>query len=102
MGNGYIYVIPNNEQQTNPDSDDTIDSAFQTRSAECIEPLSFDSIELVEMTIPLHAGHMLMDSAAGHPTCGGSYFDVLESGLNVHGINSVIISSDRATIPIKA
>ena len=34
----------------------------------------------------LHAGHMRVDSAAGHPTCGGAYFAVLEHGLNASGI----------------
>ena len=45
---------------------------------------------------------LLVDTAAGHPTCGGSYLEVLEKGLNTHGIKSVIISFSKASIPTKA
>ena len=35
-----------------------------------------------KLPMSLHAGHMLVDSAAGHPTCGGASCAVLEHGLN--------------------
>ena len=44
-----------------------------------------------ESLIEIYEGCVLVDTAAGHPTCGGSYFDALERGLNKHGIKSVII-----------
>ena len=50
----------------------------------------------------LSEGCALVDTAAGHPTCGGSYFETLEAGLNMCGLKSVVISSDRASIPIQA
>ena len=55
-----------------------------------------------ESLIEIYEGCVLVDTAAGHPTCGGSYFDALERGLNKHGIKSVIISSNVASIPTRA
>ena len=52
------------------------------------------------MLVP--TGHMLADSAAGHPTQGGAYFDILEFGLHAQGMKSIILSSDKITIPVKA
>ena len=55
------------------------------------------------MLMPMHLkGCALVDTAAGHPTCGGSYFETLDAGLNTCGVKSVVISSDRASIPIQA
>ena len=45
---------------------------------------------------------MLVDTTAVHPTCGGSYIEVLEKGLNTHGIKRVITSHNKASIPTKA
>ena len=50
----------------------------------------------------LSEGCALVDTAAGHPTCGGSYFETLEAGLNKCGPKNVVISSDKASIPIQA
>ena len=52
--------------------------------------------------LPLSEGCALVDTAAGHPTCGGSYFEALEMGLNKWGVKSVVISSDKASIPTQA
>ena len=62
----------------------------------------FSHIASHKLLMSLHAGHVLVDSAAGHPTCGGTYFAVLEHGLNAFGIKSVVIPFEKATIPIKA
>ena len=48
-----------------------------------------------DRNLPLPEGCVLVDTAAGHLTCGGSYFDVLERGLNKHVLKSVIIPSDE-------
>ena len=36
--------------------------------------------------MPFYAGHMLLDSAVGHRTCRGSYFEILETSLDAYGI----------------
>ena len=53
------------------------------------------------LPMSMFAGHMLVDSAAGHPTCGGAYFAALESCLNAACVKSTIIYVEKATIPIK-
>ena len=47
-------------------------------------------------------GHMLVDTAAGHPTCGGAYFEALESGVNTYGLQSAVNLFSKATIPVTA
>ena len=58
--------------------------------------------EIRDRNLPLQEGFVLVDTAAGHPTCGGSYFDALERVLNKQGVNCVVISVDKASIPTKA
>ena len=67
-----------------------------------LEPACCFHIASLRLPMSLLAGHMLVDSAAGHPTCGGAYFAALESGLNAAGVTSTIIPFEKATVPIKA
>ena len=65
--------------------------------------LSFIEIyEIGDRNLTLQEGFVLVDTAAGHPICGGFYFDALERGLNKQGVKSVVISVDKASIPTKA
>ena len=43
----------------------------------------------------LPAGSALVDTGAGHPTCGSLYFERIETELNKWGIKSVIIPVKR-------
>ena len=65
-------------------------------------PCFLHIFEIGDRNLPLQEGFVLVDTAAGHPTCGGSYFDALELWLNKQGLKSVVISVDKASIPTKA
>ena len=50
----------------------------------------------------LPAGSALVDTGAGHPTCGSLYFERIETALNQWGIKSVVIPAKKASIPVCA
>ena len=47
----------------------------------------------------LPAGSALVDTGAGHPTCGSLSFERIEIALNQCGIKSVVIPAHMASIP---
>ena len=60
--------------------------------------LNFASV----LSAMLPAGSALVDTGAGHPTCGSLYFERIETELNKWGIKSVIIPMEKASIPVCA
>ena len=50
----------------------------------------------------LPAGSALVDTGAGHPTCGSLSFERIEVALNRCGIKSVVIPAKLASIPVCA
>ena len=50
----------------------------------------------------LPAGSALVDTGAGHPTCGALSFERIEVALNRCGIKSVAIPANMASIPVCA
>ena len=52
--------------------------------------------------ILLPAGSALVDTGAGHPTCGSVYFERIETELNRCGIKSIVIPTENASIPVHA
>ena len=50
----------------------------------------------------LHAGSALIDTGAGHPTCGSVYFERIDTELNRCGIKSIVIPTEKASIPVHA
>ena len=50
----------------------------------------------------LPAGSALVDTGAGHPTCGNLYFERIEAAFNRCGVKSIVILANTASIPVCA
>ena len=82
------------------DPEDKGDMTSEAESCEVIELPSF-CFNTNGLPMTILVGHMLVDAAAGHPTCGGAYFEAFESVLNAFGIQSIVIPFHKATIPVR-